>query len=234
MNVCGAVFQDSVSPYLKLYITDLLSGDFVAGYIGEGSTASLSGEWSSPFKSLDLASLAGASAAKGSGMLADAAGKLGGKTGAIGRVVSNGISNAVGSAAGSGTLSAALSAYGYATAAQINSLMVWEGQQPPQFAIALDLIAHSNPYLEVQLAIKVLEQMCSPQLDALTPGGRPPNTVTFDIGRRIKLTDVIITDVSYDLSAPKNAEGYFLENRVSLTCCGSTMYNKDEFDSMFI
>ena len=214
MNICGAVLPDNISPYLKVYITDVNNADFVVGYIGDGASSSLSAEWSAPFSGLDLGS--------GAGVMANAvAEKLPIGGGAVSRLaeMASDISSMF---------------FGKALGAQLNSAMVWQGQEPPQFSMPIYLLAHSDPYREVQLAIRTLEQMASPELKAVLPGGRVPSKVTLDIGRRIKLTDVIIREVTYELDAPRNADGYFIQNNVTLQMCGQMAYNRSEFESMFI
>ena len=222
LNVCGAVMPDNISQYLKVYITDSANGDFVVGYIGDGASASVSSEWSPPFSGLDLGSLAGQQVGNVLGGLAS---KINEK---FGNLVSGGIN---GLASNLGNIT---SLFGTAMAAQINSAMVWQGQQPPQFTMPIYFLASSNPYREVQLPIRVLQQMCSPQLNAALPGGRVPSKVTLDIGRRIKLTNIIIQEVTYELDAPRSSDGYFLQNNVSLQMCGDISYNRSDFNGMFI
>ncbi|MCX8980187.1 hypothetical protein NLN92_19460 [Citrobacter portucalensis] len=233
LNVCGAIMPDNISPYLKVYITDSQNGDLVVGYIGDGASASLSSEWTAPFAGVDLGSLAGQQLANG---VAGGAQALGNKAGGtLGNVISKGGQMLSGGLSGlAGNLGNIASLFGSAMAATINSAMVWQGQQPPQFTMPIYLLAHADPYKEVQLPIRVLEQMASPQLNAALPGGRVPSKVTLDIGRRIKLTNVIIQEVTYELDAPRDGNGYFLQNNVSLQMCGDTAYNRTDFDGMFI
>lgn len=228
LNICGAVLPDSISPYLKVYITNLATGDFVVGYIGDGAAATLSAEWTSPFQGINFGSIAGAMGEAATGALTEAGNKMGGVLGGV-----------LGGVAGLGNKLIEMapdlaSAAGFSMAATINSAMVWQGQQPPQFSMPIYFLAHSNPFLEVQQPIRVLQQMASPELNAVTPGGRVPNKVTLDIGRRIKITDAIIQEVTYELDAPRNADGYFIQNNVTLQMCGQTSYNRSDFDNVFI
>lgn len=228
LNICGAVLPDGISPYLKVYITDLSNGDFVVGYIGDGASASLSAEWSSPFQGIHLGSMAGAAANTAGSALSEMGGKKGGLFGSalsgLGSLMSKGADLATDAA----------SFMGVSLAATINSAMVWQGQQPPQFSIPIYLLAHSNPYLEVQQPIRVLQQMASPELNEVSPGGRVPSKVTLDIGRRIKLSDCIITEVTYELDAPRNADGFFIQNNVTLQMSGWVTCNRSDFDNVFI
>ncbi|HHN5366975.1 TPA: hypothetical protein ACQ8UR_003840 [Escherichia coli] len=53
----GAVFPDGISDYLKLYIT---SEDLcVVGYIGDGASAQLTANWTSPYEGDSVGSVAG-------------------------------------------------------------------------------------------------------------------------------------------------------------------------------
>lgn len=123
---------------------------------------------------------------------------------------------------------------GYTSKSSFESRLVWGGQMPPEFTIVVDLMATINAQVEVNAAITTLLQMASPQLNNLTPMGRPPATVTLDIGRRLKLMDVVIKDVSYELDAPRTADGFYTHNKVTLQCSGDGMINKSDIPSMFI
>ncbi len=76
--------------------------------------------------------------------------------------------------------------------ARWNSLMVWEGGTPPTFTLPVTFIALNNPFIEVSGAIAALTAMISPELKATNVGGRIPERVTLNIGRRINITDVAI------------------------------------------
>ncbi|MDT0178203.1 hypothetical protein Q9R34_19450 [Enterobacter sp. BRE11] len=115
-----------------------------------------------------------------------------------------------------------------------NSLLIWEGQQPPEFSIVIDLMATVNAKVEVMDAIMTLQQMASPELNAALPGGRRPLPVILDVGRRIKLMDVVIRSVSYQLDAPRTAEGHFTHNTVTLQCSGLSVQNQSDIPFMFI
>lgn len=123
---------------------------------------------------------------------------------------------------------------GYTSKSAFESKLVWGGQMPPEFMIVVDLMATVDAKVEVNDAITALLQMESPQLNELTPLGRPPSTVTLDIGRRLKLMEVVIKDVSFELDAPRTADGYYTHNKVTLQCSGNNMINKSDIPSMFI
>ncbi|MDC9615431.1 hypothetical protein PSI19_16460 [Xenorhabdus khoisanae] len=117
---------------------------------------------------------------------------------------------------------------------RINSLMVWQGQKPPQITLPLHFMAKQDAQIEVQSAIMTLLQMASPELGMAMPGGRRPEPVVIDIGRRLKLTDVVIQEVNFELDAPKTAEGYYTHNTVTLSLSGMQVQNRSEIPYMFI
>lgn len=114
-----------------------------------------------------------------------------------------------------------------------NTLMVWEGGQPPTITLPLTFVAQNDAFIEVTGAIAALMAMASPELKDSSVSGRIPEPVTLNFGRRINLTDVRIQDVSWDLDAPKTPEGHFIRNTVNLQLCGSSLYNASDFTSIF-
>lgn len=115
-----------------------------------------------------------------------------------------------------------------------NSLMVWQGSQPPAFTLPLEFLAIDNPAIEVNGAITRLCQMISPELNDTTPGGRRPYAVTLNIGRRLILADVVIQDVSYNIDAPKAFDGSYISNVVNLQLSGMAVQNRSEIEKIFI
>ncbi|EIA1616174.1 hypothetical protein K6825_004352, partial [Escherichia coli] len=109
-----------------------------------------------------------------------------------------GISSAAGSLAD--TLQTAT---GVTTKTLFNSMLVWEGQEPPEFNLVIDFMATVNAQLEVNAAINALLKMESPELNNVAPFGRRPETVTLNIGRNVMLSDVVIKNVSFQLDAPR-------------------------------
>lgn len=194
---CGAIMPDGISPFLKVYITS--ERDMVVGYIGDGSTASLSSMWQSPFENQSVGGLLG--------QISEAARSAGG-------IIQT--------------------ATGTTSKSVLNSMLVWEGQQPPEFSLTIDFLATTDAYIEVNSAISALLQMESPELNDIAPLGRRPQTVVLDIGRRLKLMDVVIKDVSYLLDAPRTPSGHFTQNTVTLQCSGNTSVNRSDIPFMFI
>ncbi|MGL5103055.1 MAG: hypothetical protein ACRC6N_11100 [Plesiomonas sp.] len=144
-------------------------------------------------------------------------------------------SDSIGSVAGISTIANGAQALTDTTStSRINSLMVWQGQKPPQISLPLHFMAQHDALIEVQNAIMILLQMMSPELGAAMPGGRRPDPVVIDIGRRLKLVDVVIEDVAFELDAPKTIDGYYTHNTVTLSLSGMQVQNKSEIPYMFI
>lgn len=119
-----------------------------------------------------------------------------------------------------------------------NSTQVWEGMEPPEVTMQLKLIAYTNANNEVDAAIQALMKMASPELLNTIPissdqlGGRVPSSATFNIGRKF-ISTMRISEVSYDLNAPKTKGGNFAYNTVSITAAPKQMINKSEIASKF-
>lgn len=114
-----------------------------------------------------------------------------------------------------------------------NSLMVWQGGQPPTITLPMLFLAQNDAFTEVTGAIAALMAMASPELSEDSVAGRIPEPVTLNLGRRINLIDVRIQDVSWDLDAPKTSEGHFVRNTVNLQLCGSSLYNASDITGIF-
>ena len=137
-----------------------------------------------------------------------------------------------------GSVAGAMSSFAQAgtemtSVARWNTLMVWEGGTPPTITLPMTFLAQYNPFVEVSGAIAALSAMISPELKDANVGGRIPERVILNIGRRINITDVIIQDLSFDLDAPRDSTGLFLRNTVNLQLSGSRVYNGSEILGVF-
>lgn len=144
-----------------------------------------------------------------------------------------GVAGAITAAAGK-LAGGAQAASGNTSKSDFNSLLIWEGQQPPEFNLVVDFKAEMNAKIEVMDAIMTLKQMASPELNAAMPGGRRPSPVILDIGRRLKLMDVVIRSVNYPLDSPRTQEGYFTRSTVTIQCSGMSIQNQSDIPFMFI
>ncbi|WP_035604479.1 hypothetical protein [Edwardsiella tarda] len=143
--------------------------------------------------------------------------------------------DSVGSMAGVSTVAnIGQSKTGYTSVSKLNSEMIWEGTQAPSFQISLYFQAIRDAKLEVQDPIMCLMQMASPMLNDVMPMGRIPSPCVLDIGRRFKVENLIIQDISYELDAPRTRDGYFTHNTVSLQCSAKQMLNANEVSNLFV
>lgn len=115
-----------------------------------------------------------------------------------------------------------------------NSLQVWEGGMAPTFTLPLSFYAWIDPAIEVQGAIMALQAMISPELNDTSPRGRRPYACVLDIGRRIKITDVVIQSVDVPLDPPRNDEGYFVMNTVSVQMTGMSALNRTDIPNLYL
>lgn len=121
---------------------------------------------------------------------------------------------------------------------QLNSQMVWEGAEPPQVQIELKFLAYEDAKHEVDLPINYLMQFSSASLNSGLPIstdaslGRVPSAATFNIGRKM-IAPLLISDVAYNLNAPKTKDGFFAYNTVTLTVSMARMVNRSEIPTVF-
>ncbi len=119
-----------------------------------------------------------------------------------------------------------------------NSQQVWQGQEPPEVTLQLKFMAYTNGRQEVDLPIQYLMQMASPELLEGSPitldqiGGWIPQAAAFDIGGKF-VTTMRISEVSFDVNAPKTPSGNFAYNTVSITAAPKQMINKSEMTTHF-
>lgn len=120
------------------------------------------------------------------------------------------------------------------TVSQHNSVMVWEGTSPPTLNLPIYFHAYANAKLEVEDAIQALERFASPELNEYLPGGRTPQLVVIDVGRRYKIMNALITEVTSELDAPRTSEGYMTRNAVTLSVTPDRMVNASQLPSMYL
>ncbi|RYU41120.1 hypothetical protein ERW49_18810 [Aliivibrio finisterrensis] len=122
---------------------------------------------------------------------------------------------------------------------QLNSHKVWEGMEPPEASLTLTLHAYTNAQLEVDDPIQYLLQMASPDLREETPVGvdgslgRVPGEAMFNVGRKF-IMPMVISNVTYNLNAPKTPQNNYAYNTVTLTVSPKTMINKSEVPNKFL
>lgn len=114
-----------------------------------------------------------------------------------------------------------------------NSIQVWNGNAPHTFNLPLVFYALRDAYSEVQAAIIALEQMASPEVNAILPGGRLPEVVSVKVGRMILYPECHIEQISTDLSGPISRDGYPLRAMVNLTLQTKVSLNRSDIASSF-
>lgn len=121
---------------------------------------------------------------------------------------------------------------------QWNSQQVWSGIEPPEVTIQALFLAYTDAHREVDLPIKYLMQMESPELLNKLPvstkqvGGRVPSDAMFNIGRKF-ISSMRISEVSFDLNAPKTKLGNYAYSVVSITAAPKQMINKSNIPNYF-
>jgi hypothetical protein len=113
-----------------------------------------------------------------------------------------------------------------------NSKMVWEGSEALTVSTPLQFIAYSNAKTEVNDPIQYLLQMSSPELYDKSPLGAIPQKVTLDLGRRL-VTNVYISNVTYNENAPKTKDGYFTHNEITLDVTLDGTVNASKVPNLF-
>ena len=204
----GVANSDGISQYLKCWISQTDEKTkittTVVGYIGEGASKELTSNWTSPFES-------------------DTAGKAAGM-------------DKVADLMQAGT--------GKTMVTQFNSRMVWEGTTPPSLSLPIYLHAKYDARNEVDRAIMCLEQFASPELDTgkvtgrslsldTVKLGRTPNIVTVNVGRRLVIPNMVITNVQSELDAPRTRDGYMTRNTVNLSITPIQMFNASEIPNLY-
>lgn len=142
--------------------------------------------------------------------------------------------DSLGSVAGESLSNATQAVTNTTSISRFNSLLVWNGSTPMTFNLPVYFQATADANLEVNAAIMALSAMASPELGDFTPMGRRPLPAILDIGRRIKIFDVVIQNVTYELDAPKTSDGFFTHNTVNLQITAMAVTNRSEMATLFI
>ncbi|HAR44978.1 MAG TPA: hypothetical protein DCS05_02080 [Nitrospiraceae bacterium] len=117
---------------------------------------------------------------------------------------------------------------GLTSVSHINGEQIWDGNRPESANLVLIFYALTDPVKEVMQALAALESMASPQVKALAPGGRIPQTVTLNIGRVSLFTEMVIESIPSPLDGPKDSEGRLLKAEVNITLQTKNMYNASD------
>jgi hypothetical protein len=114
-----------------------------------------------------------------------------------------------------------------------SSIQIWNGNRPTQFNVVLQLYALSNPEVEVKQALIALEQMVSPQVKDVSPGGRIPNRVVINIGRRAIYPECVIESVSVPMDKEVDSQGRLIRAEVTLQVATLKMLNRSDIAARY-
>ncbi|MBU2968787.1 hypothetical protein KO527_05415 [Pseudoalteromonas sp. C2R02] len=109
-----------------------------------------------------------------------------------------------------------------------NSQQVWSGNSPISHNFTLYLKAYADANREVDLAIKELKKMASPELNSNMIGGRTPQVVTLNIGRQRIYQNIVIETVGHEEDAPKTPDRFFTRNTVTLSLQAKGVVNRSQ------
>jgi len=123
--------------------------------------------------------------------------------------------------------------YGVTSKTTFNSTQVWNGNLPHSFNLPVVFYAIRDAYTEVQLALIALEKMASPELSAMTPGGRAPGLVSIKVGKMIIYPECHIEHISIPIAGPKSKNGYLLKAEVTLSITTKVTLNASHIQSTF-
>ena len=207
----------ALSPYLKIWIEG--KNDMVIAAIGEGTSKEITANWQSPFEDDSLA----ASYSKIEGAM-----QIGGNTAV--ETVRNFFAENTGLVAPVNYTGET----GFTSLTTLNSIQVWNGNQPYTFNLSLVLYALTDPKIEVEGAIQALESMMAPNLIYAAPGGRIPESVSVNIGRRRMFSDCVITNMSQPLDKERTKDGYLIRCQVDLQVQAKAIINKPDLAKTYI
>lgn len=114
-----------------------------------------------------------------------------------------------------------------------NSILNWEGVEPPAINLPIYFKAFRNPKAEVEDAIMFLQMMESPELNENTIAGRVPQAVDVKIGSRLQLLECVLLEVTDELDSPRTNGGYRTENTVQVQIQRKKILNQSEIPTIY-
>jgi hypothetical protein len=116
----------------------------------------------------------------------------------------------------------------------MNTAIVWEGIGPHELTLPVYFKAYSNAKSEVNDAIMYLEKFASPELsEGMVGAGVIPQSCKVNVGRRLLLPNCQIKDVSSELDAPRDKQGYMTRNTVQLSITMDKMTNRSQIQNLY-
>lgn len=122
---------------------------------------------------------------------------------------------------------------GVTSKSQMNTALVWEGISPHEINLPIYLKAFKDAKTEVQDAIMHLEQMSSPELSDTVGMGSIPQVCLINVGRRQIYPNCQIREVSHELDAPRDRNGYMTRNTVQLSITMDRMTNRAQVPNLY-
>lgn len=192
----------------------------IVAYLPERYNIDFSSQWSSPFGRNDLASAAAAAS---------------GKYGGMASMITQG----------------ALNIAGISTKLKAQSMQVWDSTSPMTFSIQMVFNADENAASDVRDKHRALLKLCAPSQNGLgvltQPGptvasvsgaalGIAENSRQIDlyIGNYLKLQNVIVTNVSSDMSTLCDSAGIPINMTIGLTVESFfSCFTSEDIDKMF-
>lgn len=108
-----------------------------------------------------------------------------------------------------------------------STTQIWDGNTPVKFNLVLDFFAIDNAAEQVMKPIQWLEVFASPQVNGLTLGGRIPDRVTINVGRKMIFPECVIESVSTPIDKERDKDGNLIRAQVTLDIQTLTMQNRD-------
>jgi len=125
----------------------------------------------------------------------------------------------------------------------LNTVLIWEGNEPYVFTLGLIFYAISNAYLEVMRPLAELEKWMAPDVSQLSPvditklfssenaTGRIPKTVTINIGRKLLIKDCVIESMTTPLDKERDKDGNLLRAEIQLQIKTQRMQTQQDVNS---
>lgn len=109
----------------------------------------------------------------------------------------------------------------------LNTQQVWQGNQPTQFNLELQLYALQDPDLEVMQPLSALEDFIAPDVNWFWGIGQIAKSLQVNIGRMVIYQPLVLNSVSIPFDKETDLKGRFVRCTVNLTLSTATMISKD-------
>lgn len=192
----------------------------IVAYLPERYNIDFSSQWSSPFSRTDIASAVGAAA---------------GKYGGVAQAITQG----------------ALNVAGISTKLKAQSVQVWDSTSPMTFSIQMVFNAEENAATDVRDKHRALLKLCAPSEGTMGVLSQPGPTIASSVGGAIgisgdsrqidlyvgsylRLQNVIVTNVSSDVSTLCDSSGIPINMTIGLTVESFfSCFTSEDIDKMF-